>query len=271
MKRIAIVLAVLVASAGIAAAALLYGGLYDISATDQHLRPTYWALDQGMRSAVRLRTRNLAVPPLDDPGMQARGLHAYRTHCVQCHGAPGVPPAPFALGMTPAPAALVHTAREWPPAELFWVIKHGIKMTGMPAWTFRMSDDEIWAVVAFMRVMSGLSPAAYRRMEAPPPQQPAGNTAHSPDAERGGRALQQYACVTCHRIPGVVGPNAPVGPPLEGIGTRAFIAGVLPNTADNMARWLRDPQSVKPDSAMPDLGVTARDAQDIAAYLRTMD
>ena len=91
-----------------------------------------------------------------------------------------------------------------------------------------------------------------------------------PDAERGKTAIHQYACVTCHAIPGIVGSNAPVGPPLAGIGTRAVIAGVLPNTGDAMIRWLRSPQSIRPQGAMPNLGVTEQDAADIAAYLATL-
>ena len=65
-------------------------------------------------------------------------------------------------------------------------------------------------------------------------------------------------------------PNAPVGPPLAGIGTRAFIAGVLPNTPDTMIQWLRSPQSISPQNVMPNLGVTEQDAADIAAYLVTL-
>ena len=64
---------------------------------------------------------------------------------------------------------------------------------------------------------------------------------------------------------------APVGPPLAGIARRAFIAGVLPNTDDNMVRWLRAPQQIDPRSAMPTLGLGAQDAADIAAFLRTLD
>ena len=76
--------------------------------------------------------------------------------------------------------------------------------------------------------------------------------------------------MTCHAIPGIVGSNAPVGPPLAGIGTRALIAGVLPNTGDAMIRWLRSPQSIRPQGAMPNLGVTEQDAADMAAYLATL-
>ncbi|MGQ0655726.1 MAG: c-type cytochrome [Betaproteobacteria bacterium] len=254
----------------VSVAAVLFSGIYDISATDQHLAPTYWILDAGMRRSVRQRADAITVPELSEPGQLERGLELYRRHCVQCHGAPGVAPEPFALGLAPAPANLVHTAREWPPAAVFWVVKEGIKMTGMPAWRYRMNDADIWAVVAFMRELPKLSPDQYRSMSAPRyvASAPARNA--KPDAARGRRAIHQYACATCHQIPGVVGANAAVGPPLSGIGTRALIAGALANTTDNMVRWLRHPQAVNPKSAMPDLGVSERDAHDIAAYLATL-
>lgn len=91
-----------------------------------------------------------------------------------------------------------------------------------------------------------------------------------PDAKRGRTALQQYACVACHRVPGVTGPQAHVGPPLEGIASRKMLGGVLPNTAENMVRWIRAPQQAAPLTAMPALGVSERDARDIAAYLATL-
>jgi mono/diheme cytochrome c family protein len=266
MKRAA----ALITAALAAATAFLYAGAYDISATDQHLAPTYWILDTAMRRSVKQRAGEVNLPDLARPDQVERGRALYRRHCVQCHGAPGVAPEPFALGMTPVPANLVFTAREWPPADVFWVVKHGLKMTGMPAWKYRMSDEDIWAVVSFMRELPKLSPEAYRAISAQPEAAAETPVASPPDARRGARALQQYACVTCHQIPGIVGANAPVGPPLEAIGTRSLIAGMLRNTPDNMVRWLREPQAVNPKSAMPDLGVSERDARDIAAYLSTL-
>jgi mono/diheme cytochrome c family protein len=263
-------LGTLIALAAAAAAAVLYGGVYDISATDPHLAPTYWLLDAGMRRSVKQRAASITVPDLDQPGQISRGLALYRQHCVQCHGAPGVAPEPFALGLTPAPANLVYTAREWHPAEVFWVVKQGIKMTGMPAWKHRMTDEDIWAIVSFMRGLPALTPEEYRSRKAAPATPAAPAPASVPDVERGRRAITQYGCATCHRIPGVVGANAPVGAPLEAVGTRGFLAGVLPNTPENMVRWIRHPQAINPKSAMPDLGVTERDAQDIAAYLLTL-
>ena len=270
-------LAVLASVIAAVAAALFWFGAYDISATEQHLAPTYWLLETGMRRSVAQRARGIEVPPLDDPAQISRGAQHFHRHCTQCHGGPGVAPEAFALGLLPAAANLVHTAREWRPAELFWTIRQGIKMSGMPAWAFRIDDEAIWAIVAFMRVLPALAPEDYRRIterSAATPRDASdravATAARTPDAERGKTAIHQYGCVTCHAIPGIVGGNAPVGPPLARIGTRAFIAGVLPNTPDAMIRWLRSPQAISPQNAMPDLGVTEHDAADIAAYLMTL-
>jgi cytochrome c len=87
---------------------------------------------------------------------------------------------------------------------------------------------------------------------------------------RGAALIRSYGCGTCHSIPRVSGATATVGPNLEGIASRAYIAGVLPNTPDNMVRWIQNPQAVDDKTAMPNLGVSARDARDIAAYLYTL-
>lgn len=89
-------------------------------------------------------------------------------------------------------------------------------------------------------------------------------------AEMGRDLMVEYGCGTCHTIPGVRGANALVGPPLTAFGDRAYIAGTLVNTEENLARWIRDPQSVEPGTVMPDLGVTEEEAASIAAYLHTL-
>lgn len=90
------------------------------------------------------------------------------------------------------------------------------------------------------------------------------------DPARGRQAMQRYSCTACHTVPGIPGADARVGPPLAGIAGRVYIAGVLPNTAPNMERWIMAPQAVDEHTAMPTLGVTLQDAQDIAAYLYTL-
>ncbi len=100
--------------------------------------------------------------------------------------------------------------------------------------------------------------------EARPPEISVG------DVERGGELIEAYGCGSCHTVPGVRGADAEVGPPLTNFGKRAFIAGQLANTQDNMVRWLMDPQEVAPGTAMPDLDVSEEDALDIAAYLASL-
>ena len=90
------------------------------------------------------------------------------------------------------------------------------------------------------------------------------------DAKRGEREIKKYGCEACHAFPGLTGSRAIVGPPLAGIAQRSFIAGVLPNTPENLVTWLENPPGVDSKTAMPNMGVTGRDARDIAAYLYTL-
>lgn len=83
-------------------------------------------------------------------------------------------------------------------------------------------------------------------------------------------SIQRYGCGACHQIPGISAAEGQVGPSLVAIGTRSVIAGVLVNNPDNLVRWLRHPQGVVPGNGMPDLGITEREARDIAAYLYTI-
>jgi len=288
MRTVGLTLACTAAAGGAGALALVYSGWYDSSATQPHTPPVNAVLEAALQRSITVRAADIAVPPLDDPQRAIDGFRLFRAHCVQCHGAPGVAPEPFARGLMPAPAALVDTARHWPPSEIYWVIRQGVKMTGMPAWQYRMSDAGMWDVVAFMKVLPGLSPAQYRDWESryagsgapgPGPAVPAASRAAVPDAtdlrlgdaETGRRVMQQYLCVTCHAIPGVVGANRHVGPPLGGIANQRYIAGILPNTPANLVRWLRDPSAIDPMSAMPDLDVSEQDARDMAAFLYTLD
>jgi cytochrome c2 len=90
------------------------------------------------------------------------------------------------------------------------------------------------------------------------------------DVDRGSAAIRKYGCGSCHTIPGITGAQGLVGPPLGQVASRVYIAGVLPNEPDNMIRWLENPPAVDPKTAMPNMGVSVRDARDIAAYLYTL-
>jgi len=283
-RVVALILAGLAASASVFAGLFVYFGWYDVSATRPHTAPVHRLLDIALARSVAVRADNIPIPDLSDNTRIQNGFELFRAHCVQCHGAPGLAPEPYALGLNPAPAALVASARERSASEIFWIVREGIKMTGMPAWRYRLTDTQMWDVVAFMGVLPTLSPLEYRdwddkaRRRSPPAevetatrlaQQPA-NTTRIGDVSAGRQALQQYLCTTCHVIPDVAGAIHHVGPTLAGIATRPYIAGVLPNTHDNMRRWLMAPTTIKPGTAMPDLGIGEQDARDIAAFLATL-
>jgi cytochrome c1 len=87
------------------------------------------------------------------------------------------------------------------------------------------------------------------------------------DPEHGRLLLRQYGCGTCHRIPGVAAARGDVGPPLDAIARRVYLAGIVPNTPQGMAAWIRDPQAFDPRTAMPDMQVTEAHARDMVAYL----
>ena len=259
------------------AAAVVFGGLYEIGATRQHWQVTHTLLETAMRQSVKLRARDIIEPPLAEERMALRGAGCFRDKCVQCHGAPGVTQDDIGKSMQPLPGPLVDARRHWKPRELYWLTRHGIKMSGMPAWEYRLSDDELWAVVAFMTRLPDLNAADYANWmsRAPPPSScgrgPATAAPSSAiDVERGKQALHQYACNACHIIPGVTGSAPHVGPTLEGFANRKLLAGMLTNTQENRVLWLMETQKVKPGTAMPQLGVAPQDARDMAAYLGTL-
>ena len=277
MKKTTLVLSTVAALAGLALAAagvVVYSGVYDVGATSQHLQPVHSLLETTMRNSVRWRARNIATPALDDDQRLVRGAALFRDQCVQCHGAPGVAQSGIGQSMQPVPGPLVDAVQRWRPREIYWITRHGIKMSGMPAWQFRLSDEALWDVVAFVNALPTLSAAAYAQATreagaAKPSEEPAAPL-RAGDVERGKLALSQYACQACHTIPGITSSSPNVGPPLQGLASRSLIAGKLANTPDNLVLWVRDPKAVKPLTAMPDMGVSERDARDMAAYLATL-
>jgi mono/diheme cytochrome c family protein len=285
LRAVLLVLASLAVLAGAGGALFVYAGVYNISALEQHTGPVYKLLNYAMRRSISTRAADIPVPELESMQRISSGLVHYREHCLQCHGAPGMPPQAFAIGLKPMPANLAATAREWKPAEIFWVVKHGVKMSGMPAWEYLLSDEEIWDVVAFVEQMPALSPVEYAVLEERVSQTHEHKHAHANsdrsaeatvsaalgDVSAGRRSTQNFLCATCHHIPGMVGTSHHVGPPLDGIGSRQYIGGVVLNTPENMVRWLKDPKQFDPLSAMPAMGLSDKQARDIAAYLYTLE
>lgn len=278
MTRIVIALVVLAAATVLGAAAFVWSGWYDISANVQHTQPVYSLLEKTMHQSVRRRAAQIEVPALDDARLVARGAACYLDKCVQCHGGPGAAQAEIGRSMQPLPGPLVDAATRWRPQELYWITRNGIKMSGMPAWQHRLPDADLWALVAFMQRLPALKAAEFRALrdsgvaaqckETMAPAMPP--AVLEPSAERGRWAMTQYACSACHSVPGITGSDVHVGPPLAGIAGRQLIAGAVPNTPEQMVRWIRDPRSIDPETTMPAMNVNEQDARDIAAFLATL-
>jgi len=157
-------LALLAGAGALVALTVATLGLVPVAASRGHWPITDWFLHFTMRQSVRMRALRIEAPPLDAPLLLVRGAAHYATACASCHGAPGDPQSPLAREMTPAVPLLQDTANTWTAAQLFWIVKHGIKFTAMPAWTAQHRDDEIWPVVAFLQRLPQLSPEEYRRL-----------------------------------------------------------------------------------------------------------
>ncbi|MBP1149957.1 MULTISPECIES: c-type cytochrome [unclassified Methylocaldum] len=143
------------------AAIVVLTGVYNVAAIYQHTWPVYEMLDFALDRSVSARLGGIAAPPLDDPLLAERGFRIYRDKCAQCHGAPGVPPDDAGKGMLPLPNNLAQTAREKSAEYIYWVVANGIRMTGMPAWQYRLDEEELWAVVAFVERLPEFSPKEY--------------------------------------------------------------------------------------------------------------
>jgi mono/diheme cytochrome c family protein len=144
----------------------VYSGLYDVSATSPHGGLANWVLSTTMHASVDRRAKDIDVPNLDDEALQLSGINDFDAMCAACHGAPGRDPQAMGQGLNPPAPDLTKSAAHRTAAELFWVTKHGIKMTGMPAWSASHDDEDLWPVVAFMTVLPKLSADAYQSMLA---------------------------------------------------------------------------------------------------------
>lgn len=152
----------------LAALLFIYSGVYDVSASSPDGGLIAWALQTTQWRSVHRAYKGLEgkvhIPRLDDPELIRAGLIHYQEMCVTCHGAPGVKISEIGQGLNPFPPELAAHTAEDEPLETFWVVKNGIKMTGMPSFGVTRTDDEIWAIVAFLKRMPKLSPEEYQAL-----------------------------------------------------------------------------------------------------------
>lgn len=160
-----------VIAAGALGAGYLYSGLYPVGADVPHARPVLWLLQTLRERSIERASRDIVMPPLDSPQLLLSGGADYNDMCAGCHLKPGRKESDLSIGLYPRPPDLatrvevpgdrhdddMQTAR-----RRFWVIKHGIKASGMPAWGRTHDDQRIWAMVAFLRRLPDLTPLQYQ-------------------------------------------------------------------------------------------------------------
>ncbi|QOR40749.1 c-type cytochrome [Billgrantia diversa] len=163
-KALLLGLAILGGTLAVGGVLVVWSGLVPISASSGHWPVTRWFLHFAMRNAVETRASGIKAPALSDPALVLKGAGHYATGCMPCHGAPGKPQSLIVQQMTPKPPLLSQRVHEWTPEQLFWIVKHGVKFTAMPAWVSLQREDEIWAVVAFLQELPRLSPERYEHL-----------------------------------------------------------------------------------------------------------
>jgi mono/diheme cytochrome c family protein/ketosteroid isomerase-like protein len=146
----------------------VWSGLYNIGADDPHWTPTRVLIDNLRERSIAARMADVAVPNLEDPQRIRLGAVNYSAMCTGCHLAPGAEDTEIRPGLYPMPPDLTTLAKE-DPKRSFWVIKHGIKMTAMPAWGKTHTDEQIWNMVAFLQKLPGMTPAQYAALGGKPP------------------------------------------------------------------------------------------------------
>ncbi len=152
--------AALAGVAGVAIGGFIWSGMYNIGADDMHFRPTSMMLGMMRERSIIRHSGSIKVPDLSEASLIRQGAGNYSSMCTGCHLAPGMQETELSKGLYPAPPNF-STLETVNPAHAFWVTKHGIKASGMPAWGRSMQDEYIWGMVAFLQQLPKLDKAAY--------------------------------------------------------------------------------------------------------------
>ena len=195
--------ALLAAALGLGGFLVAASGIVPLTASSGHWGITYWVLEFGKQRSIATHTLGMDAPALDEPWLVLKGAGHYHAGCRPCHGAPDLESPRIAAAMTPAPAELLERIEVYDPAELFYIVKHGIKFTGMPAWPAPERDDEVLALVAFLRELPRLDADAYRQLvhgDAPLPGDGAPLVGLAAALETPGEIAA--SCARCHGVSG---------------------------------------------------------------------
>ncbi len=168
--RILAIIGALAILAAVGAAVFFFGGFWSVAEIEDDPGIVNWALSSVRMASVARHATDTPPANLDDAATVKSGARAYAAiGCVNCHGGPGVGWAKFSEGLKPIPADLKAMATARTPSELFWVIRNGVKMTGMPSFGLAgAKDEDIWTIVAFIRKLPAVSDADYKAWAASP-------------------------------------------------------------------------------------------------------
>jgi len=153
---------------GVGAGLFIWSGMYNIGADEPHWMPTMMAINSLRERSIASRMAHVQVPDLNDQKTIAAGAEDYSGMCTGCHLAPGVTNTEIRPGLYPMPPDLTRLGSN-DPKRTFWIIKHGIKMSAMPAWGKTHTDQQIWSMVAFIRKLPGMTPEQYAALGGKPP------------------------------------------------------------------------------------------------------
>ncbi|MEX0819577.1 MAG: c-type cytochrome [Pirellulaceae bacterium] len=202
--------------AAVAGVVVMVSGAVPIKASSGHWPITKWVLEFSMSRSVSTHSMGIQAPPnLGDEAMVMKGAGHYESGCAPCHGSPNWTKPRVAQRLTPVPPALPAKITNWKPEELFYIVKHGVLFTGMPAFPSQKRDDEVWGVVAFLLQFPQLDRARYREL--------VDGTEAVPKADVPLAVLK--SCAGCHGIAGQ-GRETSAFPRLGGLHVEYFVAAM---------------------------------------------
>ena len=241
-------------AAGLGSFLFIASGIMPIKASSGHWPITAWLLNFTMRRSVITHSFGMNAPKLDDAALVAKGATHYEFGCRPCHGGPQLPQPVIAGHMTPHPPHLPPEIPKWQSEELFYIVKHGVKFTGMPAWPAQQRDDEVWAVVAFLLKVPNLSADEYHKL-ARSLKAPAATIEDLSETKPAPRVISEN-CARCHILDNRAR-DLSVFPILAGQRPDYLFASLLAFARDERHRGIMHPLAAS---------LTAKDMREIAQY-----
>jgi mono/diheme cytochrome c family protein len=168
MRTLLAIIGALAIVVAVVAGVYFLGGIYSVAASNEDSGPVVWALTRVRNASIARHARRQPPISVDDPATIQAGARNYAKYgCANCHGAPGSDWQKFAEGLNPGPPDLNDVAKARDVAQIFWVVKNGIRMTGMPSFNKAgAQDNDIWQIAAFVKKLPNVSEADYKSWAA---------------------------------------------------------------------------------------------------------